>query len=317
MLRRERGRFFAEKGDLWRLLPPLASATASGGAIAVSLLVDRRRWGVLIVEAEDLTPEDLPFIQLFGSQMAHFVERLTLLARREQELSELKATQERLILAEKMAAIGRLTASLAHEIRNPLGAIYNSVDALSRRLRLEERDRRQMDVVLLATERLEALLRDFLSFARPRTLETTRGPLRTVVDRTVELVKSDPRFQSTVEITVTEAAPLPDVSMDPSLMGQALLNLLINAAQAMDGTGRIDIALESDGDGIAIRLSDTGPGIPPEFRHRLFDPFFSTRAGGTGLGLAVVHRIVVDHGGTIEVSSPPGAGATFAIRIPS
>jgi len=237
-----------------------------------------------------------------------------------QDLTYYKQMEEALRRKEKLAAIGEMAAGLAHEIRNPLASLYGSIQLLQTEVSLEGTQERLMGIVLKESERLDALITDFLLFAFPHVGEKESVPLRDLVEETLELFRKGPHFQEGLVV---------DVRMDPTVriegnrgqLQQILWNLLLNAAQSMSGDGEIRVEAEQTRSragvpSVSWRVKDTGSGIAAENLTRIFDPFYTSRQGGTGLGLAIVHRIVENHGGRIQVRSDLGKGTVFEIELP-
>jgi len=246
-----------------------------------------------------------------------------------QDVSEVVAMERELRRSERLAAVGRLSASMAHEIRNPLAAISGSIQILrSERGRAPtgEEARRLMDIVLRETERLNRLLTEFLEYARPGPLRLISLPVEEVVAEVLAIF--DAARPPGVEVVV-EVEPALCLHADPGGIRQVLWNLLLNAAQAMPEGGTIAVCArpapqegfaagrnaEEGGHWVELGVRDAGVGIPPSALEHIFDPFFTTKPGGTGLGLATVHRIVEEHGGSIRVQSAEGKGTSFQVRL--
>jgi signal transduction histidine kinase len=234
---------------------------------------------------------------------------------------ELKRTQEKLIRSERLAAVGELAAQIAHEIRNPLGAISNSVGVLRRDLMLEGDDKRLLEVVRQESERLERIIADFLKFARPRPIHKTRQKITEIVDDLLLLLSQErgATGPGRVEIKKLYQRGLPDVELDAAQTREALWNLLVNAVEAMPQGGTLSVAVRraDDGDAIDVMVSDTGKGISEEEQKKIFQPFHTTKAEGTGLGLAIVQRVVEAHSGELKLESELGAGSAFSLRFPA
>ncbi|HSF18566.1 MAG TPA: response regulator [Vicinamibacteria bacterium] len=234
---------------------------------------------------------------------------------------ELKRTQEKLIRSERLAAVGELAAQIAHEIRNPLAAISNSVGVLRRDLELQGDDRRLLEVVHEEAQRLGRIVADFLKFARPRPLHRTPLNLVEVLDDLLLLLSQQHALglaQSQIRIEKDYQKDLPPVSLDAAQTREALWNLLVNAVEAMPGGGtlRVVVAGSTKGDDfVEVTVSDTGKGIRPEDMDRIFQPFHTTKADGTGLGLAIVQRVVEAHAGEVLVESRAGQGSSFLLRF--
>ncbi len=249
-----------------------------------------------------------------ANQLAVAAENARLYEDLRRSYAELAQAQRQLIQRERLAALGELSAVVAHEVRNPLGVIFNSLGSLRRLLRPEGDARMLLDIVGEEADRLNRIVGDLLDFARPSTPTLRREPLERVVDEAVAAALA--QNASSVEVRREVEAGLPPVPLDARLVRQAVVNVAVNAVQAMPRGGRLTVRTARDGDSALIEIEDTGAGIPDEVRDHLFEPFFTTKASGTGLGLAVVKRIVDGHGGEVSVRSAPGAGAAFTLRFP-
>lgn len=230
-----------------------------------------------------------------------------------QDLSRLKEMEDQLKRADRLAAAGQLAAGMAHEIRNPLASISGSVQLLMEDDKLEQQDRRLMGIVVREAERLNALLTDFLVFARPSPLCYESVDLAELLDELVALVAADERFKD-IELQMDYKSDL-EWYCDRSQLRQALLNLMVNGAEAMEHGGRLICGLDSEVS--AVFIEDTGSGIPDAIRDKVFDPFFTTKDSGTGLGLATVHAIVEAHQGRLDLVKAEGGGERFIISMPS
>lgn len=232
-----------------------------------------------------------------------------------QDLTEMRAMEERMRRSERLAELGRVTAGLAHELRNPLASMSGSVELLKAGAGLGDEERRLMEIVLREAGRLNQLVTRLLEWSRPAPLRREVTDLGRLLDETLAVFQND-RGAGRVRL---EKDLRPAVAAcDPDQIRQVFWNLLANAAQAMNGTGgRIRVSCAGDGDGAWVAVADDGPGIQPGDLPRVFEPFFTTKREGTGLGLATVQRIVDAHGGTIEVESAPGRGAAFTVRLPA
>jgi two-component system sensor histidine kinase PilS (NtrC family) len=253
-----------------------------------------------------------------------------------QDVTQVVEMEGELRRSERQAAIGRLSAAIAHEIRNPLAAISGSIQMLGSASHVagDDDSRRLMEIVLRETERLDGLITDFLQYARPAPPKLSSVALAPLVHELVEMFEKSRSPECPIEVRVEVPAPV-SVTGDPSQLRQLLWNLYLNAAQAMPEGGRLLIAAkpapaapqdrsaagrnaaEEEGTPfVELVVADTGIGIAPEVIDRIFDPFFTTRREGSGLGLATVHRIVESHGGSLRVESTVGSGTTFRIRLP-
>lgn len=230
------------------------------------------------------------------------------------EVSELRALQERVAQSEAMAQLGQMAAVVAHEIRNPLGSIVMAARQLAGG-ELAEADRALVHKILRDEgQRLNETLTNFLSYARPRPLALERASLNDLVAEVARIAGSG-AIKSRIEISLDER--LAPFRFDADQLRQVLWNIVLNAAQALEGKGSIKVATGRAGGSAFVRVDDDGPGIPAAAREELFHPFKTTKAHGTGLGLAIADRIVRSHGGRIEVESLPGRGASFTVLLPT
>ncbi|MCR4411755.1 MAG: cache domain-containing protein [Thermoguttaceae bacterium] len=237
---------------------------------------------------------------------------------------KLRHTLEAAARSERLAALGRLAAGVAHEIRTPLTSLKLFLQSILEDIQLGPDQAEDFDVAMRQVRRMEATIHHFLSFARPQEPCLTEVNFPKLIDDALLVVQ--PRAnQQEVEIEKRLAGVLPKVEGDVRQLGEVLVNLLVNALEVMPDGGRLAISVapappEPPGTGpcrVRIDVSDSGPGIPEAVRHRLFEPFFTTKASGSGLGLAIVQGTIDRHGGTIVVDSRPGQGATFSIFLPA
>lgn len=255
------------------------------------------------------------------SEFRRRANRYRLLA---EELSEtnrkLELAQEEARRSERLAALGQLSAGLAHEIRNPLGVIKGSAEMLSQKLQSADPIACELaGYISSEVERLNALVGRFLDFARPLQLDLRPENIAALIEKSLNFVR-DLHPSSKVEVRKTFDAGLPQVPLDPELSERVFTNLFQNAYDAMPDGGQLGVRVSranSDGrQGVEVEVEDTGPGIPEENREQIFNPFFTTKKTGVGLGLSIVSKIVDNHGGRIRVSSRDGAGACFNLFFP-
>jgi len=235
------------------------------------------------------------------------------LAEANRSLQEAEAAVRR---SERLAALGQLSAGLAHELRNPLGAIRASAEMLARQIPPDNAVARELaELIAHEVDRTNNLVTRFLEFARPLELKTVRADLTAVIDRSIaQLERNSPHYDVTVYKNYSPE--LPPFEFDPDLLERVVYNLLLNAAQASPPGGAITVKTRQVAGNAEIAVIDRGTGIPPERQESIFNPFVTTKPDGVGLGLAIVSRIVDLHGGTITVESEPGKGSVFRVYLP-
>ncbi len=230
-----------------------------------------------------------------------------------QDITDLRQIEDELRRKERLAAVGGLAASVAHEVRNPLAAMAGSAELIDQ-AQLGDEDRRLLAIIRREADRLERMVSDMLSFTRPRPLEFQAVDLARVLRDVVEAFRADPA-NAQVEL-VFEGPERAHAQLDRASITQLTWNLLRNAAEATAHQGRVELRLTELAQGHRIEVIDDGRGIDPEMMQRIFEPFQSGKLEGFGFGLALVKRIVGDHGGRIEVESEAGAGARFCVELP-
>jgi two-component system sensor histidine kinase PilS (NtrC family) len=235
---------------------------------------------------------------------------------------------------DKMAAIGLLAAGMAHEIRNPLASLSGSIQLLKSELTLDDRQQHLMEITLRESERLNALITDFLLFAQPPQSHKLSWEITPLINETIDMFLHSPSFHEGIQIIRPNSVQSLVAQIDPDQMKQVFWNLLMNAAQSMSDEGRIQIRVEKgkevhwgktfplpaqrkDKEWVRISISDSGSGISPHEIEKIFEPFFTTKEGGTGLGLSIVHKIIEHHNGAIKVESEVGRGSNFMIFLPT
>jgi two-component system sensor histidine kinase PilS (NtrC family) len=242
------------------------------------------------------------------------------------DISHQKRLEELHLRAERLEAVAELSASLAHEIKNPLASIRSSVEQLAGSPRADDDERFLAQLVVRESDRLSRLLNEFLDFSRVRVTNCRPVNLGAVAEAAVEVVRNHPDCPA--ETAITLAIEPAEIEGDEDLLHRVVVNLVLNAAQADHEQGRITVEVRLAGatdmphgaqfdDAALLKVSDEGPGIPPELRGRLFDPFVTGRTGGSGLGLAIVQRAVQAHRGVVFVDSIPGRGTTVSVLLPA
>jgi signal transduction histidine kinase len=239
--------------------------------------------------------------------------RLTVFAR---DVTARKRAEQQAARSERLAAMGRLAASLAHEINNPLQIIRNNLELVQDfDLETEEREAR-LNIIRSEIDRLAEICQRVLDFARSPNDTRYPVPVAHLIGKTLALVNEQLR-QAHIQVTTDCPAELPSVFAAPERITQLLLNLAINAIEAMSEGGHLHIAAHADGDMLALTMTNSGPPIPQDHVERIFEPFFTTKPDGTGLGLPICHSIVQQHGGTISVENlEDDKGVTSTITLP-
>jgi signal transduction histidine kinase len=293
------------------LAVPLMSSGRPLGSIILGETRPNRRFG----------PEDVERALAVSHQIASAIAHAQLFADLRKSYDQLAQAQAERVRNERLAALGELAAVMAHELRNPLGVVFNSVASLKKLLRPTGDAASLLGMVGEEAERLNRIVGELLEFARPGQAVLRPHRLSDIINGALAAALKAQRGDShsvRVELQVDDA--LPPVLADAEMLRQALINLLTNAMQAMARGGRVVVraALER-GDGrpfARVEITDSGPGVPAELSDRIFQPFFTTKAAGTGLGLAIVKRIADAHQGEVTFAPAPGGGATFTLRLP-
>ena len=247
----------------------------------------------------------VPFLNDRGKPYQYIAIRSDITAR--------KQAEEKLAQQAALARVGQMAAVVAHEVRNPLAGIKGAIQVLMSRRAAGDTELPVMRDIVGRIDSLSELINDLMLYARPRAPRLSHVELRPLIADAVTIVRRDPAAQS-IEIVV-EGEDV-SASADDELIRATILNLLINAAQAMAGHGRIVVTARKSGDFATIEVRDTGPGIPQEIRNQVFDPFFTTKARGGGLGLPIARRTAELHGGSLVLECPEGGGTVVTMKLP-
>jgi signal transduction histidine kinase len=300
-----------DEANAWR--------AASIGALAVVPLWGHDHvQGVLQMvwqQPRRFSDETAPLLAAIGQQIGVALERAHLYEVAQHRAQEIERSHRQLVQSEKLAATGRLAMSLAHEINNPLQAIQNCLH-LTLEFELDtDRKTYYLNLAREEVERLSLLVQSMLDFYRPSRSDQPTADMLNVIERVLALSDQKLRHnQINVQLDFPAQPLVAPIASDQ--LGQVCLNLIVNAAEAMENGGTLRISACTRDDTIELRLADTGPGIPPADLPHIFEPFYTTKAEGTGLGLAIGYSIIEQHGGTLNVESQPDSGATFIIRLP-
>ena len=298
---------------------PALAGRPRAGAVTVPLTVGARVWGEVEFRHPELAPAHVDILSLFALQLGSVMDLAEQYQRQDRSAAELARTQAELVRHERLAALGELAAVMAHEVRNPLGVIFNSLTTLKRLLRPSGDAEMLLGIMSEEADRLDRIVGDLLDFVKP--YELVKRPLQVpvVVTQAVEQAAQALRIGG-VRVEYRFPEDLPDFPADAHLLRQALVNLVVNAQQSMPRGGAITISasLEPRDEGAWLRLDfrDEGVGLDARAQEKMFQPFFTTKATGTGLGLAVVKRIIDGHQGEVTATPNPDRGSTFTVRLP-
>lgn len=287
--------------------------------VAVPMIAKDSVVGVILADnlysGRPITDEHVRLLTLFATQAALAVENAETYAELQLRLRELRTAQNEIVHAEKLAAIGKMAAHVAHEIRNPLAVVGGFARALLKNPTDGKRVAKSAKIISEETARLEGLLRGVMDFSRPAEPVFQSGNLNETIETALETLREQLETAN-VSLRTDFDRSLPDFPYDEMQLRQVLHNLVRNAVEAMPDGGELTLATSRNGDFAALSVTDTGIGIPVEQLGGLFQPFFTTKEKGTGLGLAATKKIVDDHGGHLSVKSEPGQGAVFRIELP-
>ncbi|MCU0579097.1 MAG: GAF domain-containing protein [Desulfobacterota bacterium] len=276
------------------------------------IAVDRR------ADDQTINREDLRILSMLAHQAGLAIENARLYDFIEKTNRELKSAREQLLESEKLTALGEMAAGMAHEIRNPLVSIGGFVRRLNRRFQDDSQVQTYFQVIINEVERLEKTLNEILDFSQDTRGRFQETDVNRIVEGALELIR---RELEASRVTVQkELTPVPQVYCDERQIRHVFYNLLLNALQAMPQGGVLTIRTAPpagpDQPWVVCEIRDTGGGIPPELLHNIFNPFFTTKASGSGLGLSIVHKIITRHYGEVDIDNRPGEGVSFFIKLP-
>jgi two-component system, NtrC family, sensor histidine kinase PilS len=231
-----------------------------------------------------------------------------------QDLTALKIMESHIKRVERLAAVGEMAAGIAHEIKNPLASMTGSIQLLDKQVEMTPVSGKLMQIVLREADRLNTLVNDFLLFARPTSGKAEPVELGPAIGETLALFEKDTARGQRVKV-VHDLRPNVWTRMDPKHLRQILWNLLLNAAQAINDHGTVQVVCKSSEETASVEIRDDGYGMSEETQKQIFNPFFTTRTQGTGLGLSIVHRLLESYGGRIDVKSTEGQGTVFTLHL--
>ncbi len=293
-----------------------------GGAFASVPIVSRgNAIGVIMVDnmynRKPIDDDDLKILTIFASQAGMAIANSRLYHTLEKAHRELQETQEKLLQNEKLVALGELMASIAHEIRTPLVSIGGFARRLSRSFSLGP-EKKFAEIIVCEVDRLEKILTELLVFSREQHFDFQAHNLNEIVEESLLTMSSELKEDNISTIQELDLT-IPLVCCDYHQIKQVLINLIANARQAIKGTGMITVrsTYSAEDHQAIVEVIDTGPGIAPDVIENIFNPFFTTKREGSGLGLSIVHKIAVHHRGTIEVKNNPEMGTTFILKLPA
>ena len=266
---------------------------------------------LFFTEEQEFSQDELDFAVAIAEQCACAIDKARLVEEKQSQYDQLA------MQTEKLSALGRMAAGIAHEINNPLAGILLFSSNMVKKVPPEGPIKQGLDVIIRESQRCKGIIQDLLEFSRDREPERLLANLNEVVEKSLSIVDNEFHLRH-IFVEKNLSSNLQDIPLDVNLMQQVFVNLLMNAGEAIGSDGKIVIRTEArpERKKQVVEIADTGPGISEENLDNIFDPFFSTKANGTGLGLAVSYGIVQKHRGNIFVSSRPGEGARFTVEIP-
>ncbi|MCC6543947.1 MAG: GAF domain-containing protein [Nitrospirae bacterium] len=308
-----------------RVLPALRDIIGTESFATAPLMAKGKVIGAIFVDnlftKKPITEDDMRFLMMFANQAGLTIENALIYSNLEETNKSLREAQEKLIQQEKMAALGEMATSMAHEIRNPLVSIGGFARRLKDKPVSGDKVKKYSEIIYEEVSRLERILQEILAFARESRPAFVATNINKVIDDVFTLYK-DTLSSKGIRVKTNISQDMPLISADPQQLKQVFINLFANAEQAMDETGG-ELLIESRLSNqmppeLIVEISNSGPSIPHDIMANIFNPFFTTKSSGTGLGLAIVHRIIDSHKGKIHVKnrSTPGDGVTFMISLP-
>jgi nitrogen-specific signal transduction histidine kinase len=274
-------------------------------------------WGAQPVRREGPHPRWGGYFHFYAFPVLNTAGSLERVVYYEKDMTEARKLEQRLQQSERLKALGTLAAGIAHEIRNPLATINFNTQMLQRELSLDTAQRQMFEDINIEIKKMDRIVQQVLHFAKPREPQFLPNQLNEVVAYCHDLSKAYVR-KTNVEVSVELTEGIPLLVMDFNQISQVVMNLLLNAIEAMPGGGKIALTthLQEDPTAVVLQVSDTGPGIMEEDKDHIFDPFFTRKPEGTGLGLSISRQILDKHGAVVELESAAGVGTTFRLVFP-
>ncbi|MGR3293509.1 MAG: ATP-binding protein [Candidatus Scalindua sp.] len=287
--------------------------------VCVPLIAKNEPIGVIVADnvytAEPISDDRVNTLTMFVNQASLAIENAETYKSLEDKINQLTETQQRLIRSEKLAAIGSMSSYVAHEIRNPLVTIGGFAKTLSRFTFTDSKIKVNIDIIIEEVKRLEKILNNITDFGKPSKPEKVDTQIYEIMENTCMLMEN--YFQEKhIILQKKYETDIPEIPVDPAQIKQVFLNILMNAVESMPDGGKLDVNIESVGESIKVHIIDTGKGIQQGVLQDIYDPFFTTKPSGTGVGLSVSLKIIEDHGGTIDAISEQGKGTTMLLTLP-
>jgi signal transduction histidine kinase len=280
------------------------------GRVIGAILVDN------LFTQRPITDHDIRFLTMFAHQAALAIDNAIIHSNMETINREIRAMHEQVAQSEKMAALGAMMAEITHEIRNPLVSIGGFTRRLARKVS-EPETKKYIDIILGEVGRLESIIHDNLAYIKNANPKFSLSPLNPVIAEVLTVYEDELRHRG-IRIEQDLGDRLPELEMDPQQMKQAVINLVTNAMEAMEKGGVLTVRTYplADSRETALEVGDTGAGVSPEAMHNLFNPYYTTKVRGTGLGLPITHRIIKTLKGSIKFRNKEAEGALFTVRLP-
>ncbi len=287
--------------------------------VCVPLIAKNEPKGAIVADniytREPITEDHVNILTMFANQAALAIENAETYKRLEDKINQLTETQQILIRSEKLATIGSMSSYIAHEIRNPLVTIGGFAKALSRTTFTDSKNKTNIDIIIEEVKRLEKILNNITDFSKPSKPEKVYIQICEIMENTCILMEN--YFQEKhIKLHKEIETDIPQIFADPAQIKQVFLNILMNAVESMPDGGNLDVKIKTANESIEIDIIDTGKGIPQEVLQDIYDPFFTTKQSGTGVGLSISLKIIEDHGGNINTKSKQGKGTTITLTLP-